>query len=135
EAPDSICDYRSITMAYAQTPMRPVPGAFMHTPAVASRFGTNADPVRRQLFRENSSQPAGPQQTGFGQTGLDAPTGPQQALQPLGQPVQGAVGGQALTTTATAQPQSPLAKAASYVNSSLAVDGQYPELEQYVKRE
>ncbi|KAH6659382.1 Non-repetitive/WGA-negative nucleoporin C-terminal-domain-containing protein [Truncatella angustata] len=121
-------------MAYAQTPMRPVPGAFMHTPAVASRFGTNPDPVRRQLFRENSTQPAGPQQNPFVQNGLDAPTGPQQALQPLGQPAGGAVNGQPLTTTTAAQPQSPLAKAASYVNSSLVLDGQYPELEQYVKQ-
>jgi hypothetical protein len=52
----------------------------------------------------------------------------------MGQPVGGTGAGQALTTAAAAPPQSPLAKAASYVNHSLAMDGQYPELEQYCKR-
>ncbi|KAK9776740.1 putative Non-repetitive/WGA-negative nucleoporin C-terminal-domain-containing protein [Seiridium cardinale] len=122
-------------MAYPQaTPMRPVPGAFMHTPAVASRFGTNADPVRRRLFEEGSNHPVAGPRPGFGDRGFDAPTGPQQqALQPMGQPVGGTVGAQALTAAA-AQPLPPLAKAASYVNNSLAMDGQYPELDQYCKQ-
>lgn len=112
--------------------MRPVPGAFMHTPAVASRFGANPDPLRRRLF-EDASNPAASQMTGFGDSGFDAPTGPQQALQPLGQPV-GAAGGQVLATAPAAPPQSPLAKAAAYVNNALATDRQYPELEQYCKQ-
>lgn len=117
--------------------MRPVPGAFMHTPAVASRFGSNTDPVRRRLFSEGSNHPAAGPLAAYGETRLDAPTGPQQALQPVGQPASGGVTGeqQALTTTTTAQPQSPLGKAAGYVNNALALDGQYPELEQYCKRE
>lgn len=125
-------------MAYPQaTPMRPVPGAFMHTPAVASRFGSNVDPVRRRLFNEGSNHPTGGPLAGFSQNGFDAPAGPQQALQTVGQPVAvAAIGGQqAPTTTTAAQPQSPLAKAAGYVNNSLALDGQYPELDQYCKRE
>jgi nuclear pore complex protein Nup155 len=116
--------------------MRPVPGAFMHTPAVASRFGTNADPLRRRLFGDTSNHPTGGPRPGFGDSGLDAPTGPQQALQPLGQPIGGTGAGQPLATiAAAASPQSPLAKAASYVNNSLVMDRQYPELEQYCKRE
>jgi nuclear pore complex protein Nup155 len=113
--------------------MRPVPGAFMHTPAVASRFGANPDPLRRRLFDDASNHPTAGPVTGYGESGFDAPTGPQQALQPLGQPVTG--GGQALATVAAVPPQPPLTKAASYVNNSLAVDRQYPELEQYCKRE
>ncbi|KAF2999093.1 hypothetical protein E8E14_006599 [Neopestalotiopsis sp. 37M] len=112
--------------------MRPVPGAFMHTPAVASRFGANPDPLRRRLFDDASNHPTAGPVTGYGESGFDAPTGPQQALQPLGQPVTG--GGQALATVAAVPPQPPLTKAASYVNNSLAVDRQYPELEQYCKQ-
>ena len=34
-----------------------------------------------------------------------------------------------------APPQSPLAKAASYINSSLASDAAYPELDSYCRRQ
>ncbi|KAI1854072.1 hypothetical protein JX266_001213 [Neoarthrinium moseri] len=148
-------------MAYPQpTPMRPVPGAFMHTPAVASRFGANTDPVRRRLFNEASgagtANPLG-SRTGFGEQGLDAPTGPEQAppwaLQPLGggagapaTPGAGtgmaASGGSGIGSALApgpaplppAQPQKPITKAAGYVNTALATDLQYPELEQYCKQ-
>ncbi|KAH8680837.1 non-repetitive/WGA-negative nucleoporin [Xylariales sp. PMI_506] len=109
-------------MAYPQaTPMRPVPGAFMHTPAVASRFGGNADPARRRLFTEQSLVPRG---TGFADRPSDVPAGPSQ-----GQPLSGPT-----NALPPPPPQSPLAKAAGYVNNALSGDEQYPELEQYCKQ-
>ncbi|KYK61365.1 nucleoporin Nup157/170 [Drechmeria coniospora] len=47
-------------MSFPQTtPLRPVPGAFLNTPAVASRFQAGSDPVRRQLFPiSERSQPS-----------------------------------------------------------------------------
>ncbi|WKT48676.1 hypothetical protein QSH57_013606 [Fusarium oxysporum f. sp. vasinfectum] len=46
-------------MSFPQTtPVRPVPGAFLNTPAVASRFQSGSDSVRRQLFTGNDSNQA-----------------------------------------------------------------------------
>lgn len=107
-------------MAFPQTPSHALPGAFLHTPAIASRLAQQQDPVRRQLFRENST--SGVQVTRFGQDGLDAPTQPaeEQALQNL--PPQ------------NLPPQPPLAKAATYVNNALTRDGEYPQLDSYCRR-
>ncbi|KAL7627249.1 hypothetical protein AAE478_001438 [Parahypoxylon ruwenzoriense] len=60
-------------MAFPQTPSHALPGAFLHTPAVASRFSSQQDPVRRRLFREPSAS-SGSQVAVFGQDpslGLD----------------------------------------------------------------
>ncbi|KAI1098740.1 nucleoporin-domain-containing protein [Jackrogersella minutella] len=111
-------------MAFTQTPSHALPGAFLHTPAVASRFNSQQEPVRRRLFRENSTTSTG-QIARFGQDraiGLDAPTSvaEEQAvrgLQNLNMP-----------------PQPPLAKAATYVNNALARDGDYPQLDSYCRQ-
>ena len=48
-----------MSFSYDRT-LRPVPGAFLNTPAVASRFESGSDPVRRQLFPASSNnQPGG----------------------------------------------------------------------------
>ncbi|KAI0132903.1 non-repetitive/WGA-negative nucleoporin [Xylariales sp. AK1849] len=119
-------------MSFTQaTPMRPVPGAFMNTPAVASRFAASSDPVRRQLFKDQTqagSSSQAPVPTGLGPQGFDAPTEPGhgQALQPLG--------GGGSNQLPPPPPQSPLTKGAGYINNALAGDEMFPELEQYCKQ-
>lgn len=114
--------------SYAQTPLRPVPGAFMHTPAIASRFAAQQDPVRRRLFPDQPT-PANQQVVaggGYGPQGFDAPAPDGQVLQPAA----GAIG----QVAAPPPPQSPLAKAAGYINNSLAKDESYPELDAYCRQ-
>ncbi|EEY15025.1 conserved hypothetical protein [Verticillium alfalfae VaMs.102] len=113
-------------MSYpAITPARPVPGAFLNTPA-ASRFQSNDDPVRRRLFDGNAN-PA-----------------PSSSLVP--RPNQSSV-----TTSSTSgmsgglvpashvQQQAPdvppVTKAAQAVNEFLQRDQNYPDLESYAKCE
>jgi nuclear pore complex protein Nup155 len=117
--------------------MRPVPGAFMHTPAVASRFGSNQDPARRRLFDGGLNQQPGPHLD----HALDAHVEPQQPAYPPLPNAQlgGAAAGVGGAPAGAAQlppppPQSPTSKAARYINNALATDRQYPELEQYCKR-
>lgn len=111
-------------MAFPQTPAHAVPGAFLHTPAVASRFNAQQDPVRRRLFGENAG--AGDQVARFGQEpagNLDAPTdvAEEQALRNL--PAQ------------NVPHLPPLTKAATYINDSLKRDSEYPQLDSYCRRE
>ncbi|KAK8105603.1 uncharacterized protein PG998_003921 [Apiospora kogelbergensis] len=110
------------------TPMRPVPGAFMHTPALARKFAAQQDPVRRRLFGD---QPAGqgldaPVQQGLGPQGLDDPIQNGRPLPPI------ANGGAQIA--APRPPQSPLSKAATYINSALTQDEAYPELDAYCRQ-
>lgn len=112
-------------MSYPQTPGHALPGAFLNTPAVASRFNaqTQQDPVRRRLFSQNSaSAPSG----NAGQVGVVAPNMSTVAEnEALLQASQGT----------PAPPQPPLAKAATYVNNALTKDENYPELDSYCRRE
>ncbi|KAI1764492.1 nucleoporin-domain-containing protein [Hypoxylon sp. FL1150] len=110
-------------MAFPQTPAHAVPGAFLHTPAVASRFNAQQDPVRRRLFGENVGN-AG-QVARFGQDpaqNLDAPAdvADEQALRNL--PAQ------------NVPHLSPLTKAATYINDSLKRDSEYPQLDAYCRQ-
>ncbi|OTA55948.1 nucleoporin Nup157/170 [Hypoxylon sp. EC38] len=107
-------------MAFPQTPSHALPGAFLHTPAVASRFNSQQDPVRRRLFRENIAPSAGQ---------LDAPTNPdeEQAM------IRGLQGLQSLQSQ-NMPPQPPLAKAATYINNALARDSEYPQLDSYCRQ-
>ncbi|KAI0888548.1 nucleoporin-domain-containing protein [Annulohypoxylon maeteangense] len=111
-------------MAFPQTPSHALPGAFLHTPAVASRLNAQQDPVRRRLFRENSAPPSS-QASRFSQDhglGLDAPTtiAEEQAVRSL--------------QTQNMSPQPPLAKAATYINTALNRDGEYPQLDSYCRQ-
>ncbi|KAK7756679.1 hypothetical protein SLS62_001120 [Diatrype stigma] len=115
-------------MSFAPTtPSHALPGAFLHTPAVASRFNAQQqDAVRRRLFREPSTtgSSANTQATTFGGTpapglGFNAPTTDDQTMRP-------AMG-------SLAPPRSPLAKAAGFINSALNKDENYPDLDQYCR--
>ncbi|KAI2465032.1 nucleoporin-domain-containing protein [Annulohypoxylon bovei var. microspora] len=111
-------------MAFPQTPSLALPGAFLHTPAVASRLNSQQDPVRRRLFRDNSTSSGG-QAPRSGQDhglGLDAPTtiAEEQAIRGLPNP--------------DMSPQPPLAKAATYINTALTRDGEYPQLDSYCRQ-
>ncbi|KAI1422015.1 Non-repetitive/WGA-negative nucleoporin C-terminal-domain-containing protein [Xylaria sp. FL1777] len=114
-------------MSFPQTPGQALPGAFLNTPALASRFGTNAqqDPVRRRLFAQPSTRPG----TGAAETAPRANSGTN-----AGQIV---VGDDDLLTRAAqspASPQPPLAKAAGFINNALARDERYPELDSYCRQ-
>lgn len=117
-------------MSFAPTtPSHALPGAFLHTPAVASRFNAQQqDAVRRRLFREPSTTggSSNTQTTTFGGNpapglGFNAPTIDDQTMRPA--------------MNALAPPRSPLAKAAGFINSALNKDENYPELDQYCRRQ
>lgn len=105
-------------MAFAglQTPQKPLPGAFVQTPA-PSRYQTGPDP-RRQLFR---SQPSGGQQSNALQVQSSSPA------QQLRQTSQS-------QTTTQAQPLLPVQRAARTINEVLQRDANFPDLDSYVKR-
>ena len=94
-----------------QTPQRPLPGAFVQTPAASRYPGPN--PVR-QLFRAPSSNSAA--------VGAPSAQGSQSAVTVLPQ-------GQS-------QPQvlKPVQRAGRTINEVLRKDANFPELDSYVKR-
>lgn len=95
-----------------QTPARPLPGAFVQTPA-PSRFG--AQNVNRQLFRTGSSSLAQPASSDA--QGQDS----QQA-------------GALVNTAPQAPSLKPVQRAARTINEVLRKDANFPELDSYVKR-
>ncbi|KAI1436672.1 nucleoporin-domain-containing protein [Xylaria sp. CBS 124048] len=97
-------------MSFPQTPAPAVPGAFLNTPAIASRFNAQEDSVRRRLFSQ-ASAPAAGQLSNVAND--DASKRPSQA---------------------PPSPQPPLAKAASFVNNALTRDEHYPELDSYCRQ-
>lgn len=118
-------------MAFPQTPSHSLPGAFLHTPAVASRYSAQQDPVRRRLFQPGSNpnaQAAGTFSRNQG-LGLNAPTqaGEEQAARGLQN--------QNIPPMPPMPPLPPLAKASFYINNALAKDGEYPQLDSYCRRE
>lgn len=106
------------------TPMRPVPGAFLNTPA-ASRFANDNEPVRRRLFAEG-----------------DAPSSNSGALvagsnlAPATIASTSTSGGLVSTSSAQAPQQNlpPVTRAAQAVNQFLQSDENYPELDSYCRR-
>ncbi|KAI1347078.1 Non-repetitive/WGA-negative nucleoporin C-terminal-domain-containing protein [Xylaria sp. FL0043] len=111
-------------MSFPQTPGQALPGAFLNTPAVASRFNASSqpDPVRRRLF----SQP--PTRPGASAVVADNASRPNLTTNTSND--------DALTraTQAPAAPQPPLAKAAGFINNALARDERYPELDSYCRQ-
>ena len=133
-------------MSFAPTtPSHALPGAFLHTPAIASRLNTQQqnDPTRRRLFTDQpttaaANGPAAPQpphahphphppNTTYARDpsqpfGFDAPTvDNRQTMPPPTNPI--------------VNPQTPLAKAATYINASLTEDESYPDLDSYCRRQ
>ncbi|KFY49278.1 hypothetical protein V496_10134 [Pseudogymnoascus sp. VKM F-4515 (FW-2607)] len=94
-----------------QTPQRPLPGAFVQTPAASRYPGPN--PVR-QLFRAPSSNPAS----------VGAPT------------AQGSQSSVALLPQSQSQSQAlkPVQRAGRTINEVLRKDANFPELDSYVKQ-
>jgi len=141
-------------MSFPQTPAPAVPGAFLNTPAVASRFSaeTERDPVRRLLFNSNIGLSFSGDQSS---TQSRSQPGNQPGSQPRSQPSifgqDPAVSGVATPRASTsvndddammrasqsppAVSQPPLAKAASFINNALTKDEHYPELDTYCRRE
>ncbi|KAI0452033.1 Non-repetitive/WGA-negative nucleoporin C-terminal-domain-containing protein [Xylaria acuta] len=112
-------------MAFPQTPGPALPGAFLNTPAVASRFSAQQDPVRRVLFPQppapSAGQPAAPAQDGLDPLAASgARLANDNALARSSQP--------------TAAPPPPLVKAAGFINNMLARDEHYPELDSYCRQ-
>lgn len=131
-------------MSFPQTtPLRPVPGAFMNTPAVASRFQSGSDPVRRQLFPTSSNtQPGGqaggnlvPSGSGSAAThgsGL-ASTGSSTALTAVN------AGDSSLAPinplpVPRVENVPPVVKAAKAINAFLQMDESFPDLDSYCRR-
>ncbi|KAG5951413.1 hypothetical protein E4U53_003149 [Claviceps sorghi] len=122
------------------TPLRPVPGAFLNTPAVASRFQSGSDPVRRQLFPTSSSLPSG------GQAGGNL-AGGNSALATTSAEAQGsstavttisARNAELAATNALPLPRPenvpPVLKAAKAINSFLQMDESFPDLDSYCRQ-
>ena len=108
-----------------QTPQRPLPGAFVQTPA-PSRFpgpGPN-----RQLFRAQSSNPT------QGSSALTLPGAQPSGLLASSQPQSQAVGGLLPTVQPQSQPLKPVQRAGRTINEVLRKDANFPELDSYVKR-
>ncbi|KAI0184732.1 non-repetitive/WGA-negative nucleoporin [Xylaria flabelliformis] len=103
-------------MSFPQTPAHALPGAFLNTPAVASRFNAQQDPVRRVLFPPAPAPPAGQPVQDDPLAAFGNDNGILRPLQPA------------------APPQPPLAKAAGFINNVLARDEHYPELDRYCRQ-
>lgn len=115
----------------ATTPVRPVPGAFLNTPAPAP-----ADPVRRDLF--GAAVTGGPRRGPLGTSPPRQPAmnrfpppaaRPGSPPRPVGPPAP-------LPAAQTAADNTPPAqKAARFVNELLQLDASYPDIDSYCRRE
>lgn len=122
-------DHRPLHNMAATTPMRPVPGAFINTPAPAP------DSVRRDLFGAAGSRrgPLGtspPRQPAMNRFPPAAGGRPASPPPPPGAP------GQAVTPQQPAAVENtpPAQRAARFINELLQLDGSFPELDQYCRR-
>ena len=111
-------------MSFPQTtPLRPVPGAFLNTPAALSRFQNQPnDPTQRRLFTntdpgQNAAvSNANPSSLPGGQNDARATTTLSTAGQPKGDDLP------------------PILVAAKTINSNLQLDESFPELDSYCRR-
>ncbi|UKZ56842.1 hypothetical protein TrVGV298_010686 [Trichoderma virens] len=114
------------------TPVRPVPGAFVNTPAVVARYQTTHDPVRRTLFTSEGQN---------AQTSAATTTATHGTV---------STGTTAVATTATTEGGGlasltplppprvenipPVLKAAKAINSFLQLDESFPDLDSYCRQ-
>lgn len=124
-------------MSFPQTtPVRPVPGAFLNTPAVASKFQSAADPTRRQLFpvsesNQPASRPAAPNRSGSESGALMGPVSRNEVSTTSGNgnlPLQNAF----LAPRSENVP--PVTKAAKAINAFLQQDESFPDLDSCCRR-
>ncbi|KAF7560927.1 hypothetical protein G7046_g3212 [Stylonectria norvegica] len=119
-------------MSFPQTtPLRPVPGAFLNTPAAMSRFQTGTDPVRRQLFHlPDTSQSVPAKSSGTSTTAGNA------AITTTSSQTTGSGG--LIAPNPLPLPRSenvpPIAKAAKDINAFLQADASYPDLDSYCRQ-
>lgn len=131
-------------MSFPQTtPLRPVPGAFLNTPAVASRFQSGSDPVRRQLFPASSNNQPGGQVGGnlaSGGLGTTATQGGGLASSRSSTALTAVNTGDAGLVAANPLPTPrlenvpPVVKAAKAINAFLQMDESFPDLDSYCRR-
>ncbi|PHH69897.1 hypothetical protein CDD82_7460 [Ophiocordyceps australis] len=115
-------------MAYPPaTPQRPVPGAFLNTPAVASRYQGGPDPVRRNLFPVPDAANAPAADQNFRQRA--PPAGGENAIPPAGAP-------KAATAASGLRSEnlSPATRAARAIDCFLNLDASFPDLDTYCKQ-
>ncbi|EFY99909.1 nuclear pore complex subunit Nup170 [Metarhizium robertsii] len=131
-------------MSFPQTtPLRPVPGAFLNTPAVASRFQSGSDPVRRQLFPASSNNQPGSQVGGnlaSGGLGTTATQGGGLASSRSSTALTAVNTGDAGLVAANPLPTPrlenvpPVVKAAKAINAFLQMDESFPDLDSYCRQ-
>ncbi|KFA49840.1 hypothetical protein S40293_01252 [Stachybotrys chartarum IBT 40293] len=121
-------------MSYPQTtPLRPVPGAFLNTPAVSSRFMSGPDPLRRALFPEASQQNAtATTQSSAGTTPAAVPNPAVPASAP--KPSTSSMTIQNPLPPTAAENLPPVVKAAKAINTFLQIDEGFPSLDTYCGR-
>ncbi|KAF3767257.1 nucleoporin-domain-containing protein [Cryphonectria parasitica EP155] len=115
------------------TPVRPVPGAFLNTPAPA------ADPLRRDLFGAGAAGttrrgPLGtspPRQTAMNR--LTTPAGRQPSPTPRPLPPAGPQAAPLVAAQPAADNTPPAQKAARFINDLLQLDGSFPDLDSYCR--
>jgi nuclear pore complex protein Nup155 len=120
-------------MSFPQTtPVRPVPGAFLNTPAVASRFQSGSDSVRRQLFTGNDSNQAVSHKS-------SAPVSSSRSVAATAPSAPRTASNDSLIVPTALPPLRtenvpPVVKAARAINACLQSDGRYPDLDSYCRR-
>ncbi|PTB41657.1 uncharacterized protein TrAFT101_009736 [Trichoderma asperellum] len=119
------------------TPMRPVPGAFVNTPAIVARYQTSHDPVRRTLFPVSEGQNA--QTSSAATTTTTAPLGTAPASSTAVTTTSANVEASGLSSlTPLAPPRveniPPVLKAAKAINAFLQQDESFPDLDSYCRQ-
>ncbi|KAG6029595.1 hypothetical protein E4U19_000882 [Claviceps sp. Clav32 group G5] len=128
-------------MSFPQTPVRPLPGAFMNTPAVASRYQTGSDPVRRQLFPSSMNLPSKGQGGANPAAGVSTSTssetqGSSATVTAINTGSTGNAGLAATSPLPIPRPENvpPVVKAAKAINSFLQMDENFPDLDSYCRQ-
>lgn len=117
-------------MSFPQTPARIVPGAFLNTPAVASRFQASSDPVRRQLFPATD---ASSQNTTVSKSSAPTTRG-SSAVATASKVTKDGLLVPSLIPAPRSENVPPVVKAAKAINTFLQADERFPELDSYCRR-
>lgn len=124
-------------MSFPQTtPVRPVPGAFLNTPAVASRFQSASDPTRRQLFTQPETSNAHSSALVPGTKDTTSTSAGDRILSRRAD-AQGSGGLVAANPLPAPRPENipPVVKAAKAINTFLQTDESFPDLDSCCRRE
>ena len=125
-------------MSFPQTtPMRPVPGAFLNTPAMTARFQAGQDPVRRQLWpvNENSQVASTGRDDAAGALQMQSANAAQSQTPAAAQGDSSAFASTSLVPVVNTENAPPVVRAAKAINTFLQQDDSFPSLESYSRRE